>query len=174
MKCLCDVTLSVYPHRAGLKNMPGHGRNRTYRYILRYILWIYTPIDIYCGYILKSKITQASYSPEYITPTQQNIKNITKMKYCQLVAARRLTTGSILNNLKLEEYMFTSKTKISAKVSNLLCKRTTKWRNVFISCLFGDFNVYGGSPLSNNNGNWQTLTLLVIHPCMRNYEIIYL
>jgi hypothetical protein len=21
--CLCDVTLSVYPHRAGLKNMPG-------------------------------------------------------------------------------------------------------------------------------------------------------
>ena len=28
--CLCDVTLSVYPHRAGLKNMPGHGGNRTY------------------------------------------------------------------------------------------------------------------------------------------------
>ena len=26
----CDVTLSVYPHRAGLKNMPGHGENRTY------------------------------------------------------------------------------------------------------------------------------------------------
>ena len=25
-----DVTLSVYPHRASLKNMPGHGRNRTY------------------------------------------------------------------------------------------------------------------------------------------------
>jgi hypothetical protein len=21
----CDVTLSVYPHRDGLKNMPGHG-----------------------------------------------------------------------------------------------------------------------------------------------------
>ena len=27
---LCDVTLSVYPHRAGLKNMPGHGGIRTY------------------------------------------------------------------------------------------------------------------------------------------------
>ena len=26
----CDVTLSVYPHRACLKNMPGHGGNRTY------------------------------------------------------------------------------------------------------------------------------------------------
>jgi hypothetical protein len=26
----CDVTLSVYPHRAGLKNMPSHGGNRTY------------------------------------------------------------------------------------------------------------------------------------------------
>ena len=27
---VCDVTLSVYPHRACLKNMPGHGGNRTY------------------------------------------------------------------------------------------------------------------------------------------------
>ena len=26
----CDATLSVYPHRASLKNMPGHGGNRTY------------------------------------------------------------------------------------------------------------------------------------------------
>jgi hypothetical protein len=26
----CDVTLSVYPHRASLENMPGHGGNRTY------------------------------------------------------------------------------------------------------------------------------------------------
>ena len=26
----CDVTLSIYPHRASLKNMPGHGGNRTY------------------------------------------------------------------------------------------------------------------------------------------------
>ena len=26
----CYVTLSVYPHRASLKNMPGHGENRTY------------------------------------------------------------------------------------------------------------------------------------------------
>jgi hypothetical protein len=29
MHChICDVTLSVYPHRASLKNMPGHGGNR--------------------------------------------------------------------------------------------------------------------------------------------------
>ena len=27
---VCDVTLSVYPHRASFKNMPGHGGNRTY------------------------------------------------------------------------------------------------------------------------------------------------
>ena len=28
---VCDVTLmSVYPHRASLKNIPGHGGNRTY------------------------------------------------------------------------------------------------------------------------------------------------
>ena len=27
---VCDVTLSVYPHRASLKNMPRRGGNRTY------------------------------------------------------------------------------------------------------------------------------------------------
>ena len=27
---VCDVTLSVYPHRTSLKNMPGHGGNRIY------------------------------------------------------------------------------------------------------------------------------------------------
>ena len=32
-----------------------------------------------------------------------NGEDNTKMKYCRLVAARRLTAGSILNNLKLEE-----------------------------------------------------------------------
>ena len=26
----CDVTLSAYPHRVSLKNMPDHGGNRTY------------------------------------------------------------------------------------------------------------------------------------------------
>ena len=26
----CDVTLSVYPHRESLKNMPDHGGNRTH------------------------------------------------------------------------------------------------------------------------------------------------
>jgi hypothetical protein len=26
----CGVTLSLNPHRASLKNMPGHGGNRTY------------------------------------------------------------------------------------------------------------------------------------------------
>ena len=31
MICLSDhVTLSVYPNRAGLRNMPGHGGIRTY------------------------------------------------------------------------------------------------------------------------------------------------
>ena len=27
---VCDVTLSVYPHRASLKNKPDRGGNRTY------------------------------------------------------------------------------------------------------------------------------------------------
>ena len=27
---VCDVTLSVYPHRGSLKNIPDHSENRTY------------------------------------------------------------------------------------------------------------------------------------------------
>ena len=35
---VCDVTLSVYTHRVSLKNMPGHGGNRTYN------LWNTSPM----------------------------------------------------------------------------------------------------------------------------------
>ena len=37
----CDVTLIVYSHRASLKNMPGHGGDRTYD------LWNISPIPTY-------------------------------------------------------------------------------------------------------------------------------
>jgi hypothetical protein len=53
----CDVTLRVYPHRARLKNMPDHGG-------------IFFKLAR-CGYTLRVT-SQASYSPEYITPTQKN------------------------------------------------------------------------------------------------------
>ena len=60
---VCDVTLSVYPHRTSLKNMPGHSGNRTYdlwntikvvgsiptvaRHIFQACLvWIYTKSNI--------------------------------------------------------------------------------------------------------------------------------
>ena len=100
----CDVTLSVYPHRASLKIMPDHGGNRTYDLWntspmlcqLSYAIWsvrvsgIFFKLD-HRGQAYKlttvvrhifqacpvwiytqSNITQASYSPEYITPTQKN------------------------------------------------------------------------------------------------------
>jgi hypothetical protein len=57
----CDVTLSVYPHRASLKNMPDTvGIEPTTFGILAQ-----------CGYTLRVT-SQASYSPEYITSTQKN------------------------------------------------------------------------------------------------------
>jgi hypothetical protein len=62
----CDVTLSVYPHRPSLKNMPAHGGNRTYDF------WNSGQVGSsmwYFGYTLRVT-SQASYSPEYITPTQ--------------------------------------------------------------------------------------------------------
>ena len=44
----CDVTLSVYPQRASLKNMPGHGGNRTYD------LWNTSPMLCQLSYAVRS------------------------------------------------------------------------------------------------------------------------
>ena len=44
----CDVILSVYPHRASLKNMPGHGGNRTYD------LWNTRPMLCQVSYAVRS------------------------------------------------------------------------------------------------------------------------
>jgi hypothetical protein len=67
----CDVTLSVYPHRPSLKNMPGHGGKRTYDF------WNTCPGIFFklgrCGYTLRVT-SQASYSPECITPTHKKIQ----------------------------------------------------------------------------------------------------
>ena len=92
----CDVTLSVYPHRASLKNMPDHdGGNRTYD------LWNTSPVLCQLSYaVLFRNITYSNQqdrvaqlaehwagipkvvgsiptvvrheyiTPEYITPTQ--------------------------------------------------------------------------------------------------------
>ena len=45
---VCDVTLIVYPHRASLKNMPGHGGNRTYD------LWNTSPMLCQLSYAVRS------------------------------------------------------------------------------------------------------------------------
>ena len=45
---VCDVTLIVYQHRASLKNMPGHGGNRTYD------LWNTSPMLCQLSYAVRS------------------------------------------------------------------------------------------------------------------------
>ena len=96
----CDVTLNAYPRRTSLKNMPGHGGNRTYdlwntsplpcqlsyavrwvricsvsyvmfqRSLVRFPPWpgIFFKFAL-CGYTFRVT-SQASDSPECITPTQ--------------------------------------------------------------------------------------------------------
>ena len=44
----CDVTLSVYPRRESLKNMPGHGGDRTYD------LWNTSPMLFQLSYAVMS------------------------------------------------------------------------------------------------------------------------
>ena len=55
---VCVATLSVYPHRASLKNMPGHGGIPPWPGIFFKLAR--------CGYTLRVA-THTSYSPEYIT-----------------------------------------------------------------------------------------------------------
>ena len=45
---ICDVALSVYPHLASLKNIPGHGGNRTYD------LWNTSPMLCQLSYVVRS------------------------------------------------------------------------------------------------------------------------
>ena len=45
---VCDVTLSVYPHRTSLKNIPGRGGNRTYD------LWNTSPMLCQLSYAVSS------------------------------------------------------------------------------------------------------------------------
>ena len=48
IRCLCDVTLSAYPHRVDMKNMPGHGGNRTYD------LWNTSPMLLQLSYAVRT------------------------------------------------------------------------------------------------------------------------
>ena len=70
----CDVTLSVYPHRTSLKNMPDHGGNRTYDRVVQLAEhWASIPkvvgsIPTVAGHIFQAR-------PVWIY-TQSNITNI--------------------------------------------------------------------------------------------------
>jgi hypothetical protein len=58
------------------------------------------------GYVTRLKSNSVNAIKVFKTKvmrSQRNGKDNIKMQYCRLVAARRLTTGSILNNLKLKE-----------------------------------------------------------------------
>ena len=55
----CDVTLSVYPHRASLKNMPDHGGNRTYK------LWNTSP--------MLCQLSYAAWSVRVCDISEQNL-----------------------------------------------------------------------------------------------------
>ena len=59
---ICDDTLSVYPHRASLKNMPGHRGNRTYD------LWNTSPMLCQLSYVVRS-VRVSDISEQYLVPS---------------------------------------------------------------------------------------------------------
>ena len=59
---VCDVTLSAYPHRASLKNMPGHGGIRTYD------LWNTSPMLFQLSYAVRT-VRVSDISEQYLVPS---------------------------------------------------------------------------------------------------------
>ena len=64
----CDVTLSVYPHRASLKNMPEHGGNRTYD------LWNTSPMLCQLSYAVWS-VRVCDISEQNLVPSISMLSN---------------------------------------------------------------------------------------------------
>ena len=65
---VCDVTLSVYPHRASLKNMPDHGGNRTYD------LWNTSPMLCQLSYAVWS-VRVCDISEQNLVPSISMLSN---------------------------------------------------------------------------------------------------
>ena len=64
----CDVTLSEYPHRASLKNMPDHGGNRTYD------LWNTSPMFCQLSYAVWS-VRVCDISEQNLVPSISMLSN---------------------------------------------------------------------------------------------------
>ena len=64
----CDGTLSVYPHRASLKNMPDQGRNRTYD------LWNTSPMHCQLSYAVLS-VRVCDISEQNLVPSISMLSN---------------------------------------------------------------------------------------------------
>ena len=64
----CDATLSVYPHRASLKNMPDHGWNRTYD------LWNTSPMLCQLSYDVWS-VRVCDISEQNLVPSISMLSN---------------------------------------------------------------------------------------------------
>ena len=64
----CDVTLSVYPHRASLKNMPDQGGNRTYD------LWNTSPMHCQLSYAVLS-VRVCDISEQNLVPSISMLSN---------------------------------------------------------------------------------------------------
>ena len=64
----CDVTLSVYPHRVGLKNMPDHDGNRTYD------LWNTSPMLCQLSYAVWS-VRVCDISEQNLVPSISMLSN---------------------------------------------------------------------------------------------------
>ena len=89
----CDVTLSVYPHRASLKNMPDHGGNRTYD------LWNTSPMLCQLSYAVWS-VRVCDISKQNLVPLISMLSNnnhnidIEGTRFC-IRQIRRMMTGRL-------------------------------------------------------------------------------
>ena len=104
----CDVTLSVYPHRASLKNMPDHGGNRTYD------LWNTSPMLCQLSYAVWS-VRVCDISEQNLVPSTSMLSN-NNHDFSVLVLTASATVQRRCQNAKRMHKYTEMAGKVSAKI----------------------------------------------------------
>ena len=124
---VCDVTLSVYPHRASLKNMPGHGGNRTYD------LWYTSPMLCQLSYAVRMvRVSRVVQLAEHWASIPKVVGSIPPWPGIFFKLARCGYTLSVTSQTSYSpEYTTPTQKKSYSRV------RTERFKRVFVNrCLF--------------------------------------
>ena len=110
----CDVTLSVYPHRASLKNLPGHGGNCLFRVVFVFTEILFE-IDFFCMKdCMVNKITHF--------PKRKSILWILRTNWFDFLCILSFKGDVIQGNLEALTCSVRSGVCLSTTILNVVCQ----------------------------------------------------